>query len=556
MMFAFRIATSVGIGHLMRMKWLALELQNRGCQSLFILDEQSENLFPFLAEIESELVYLSNSPFSAQEGVQEDAQQCLQLMEKFPDINTIILDSYDLGIEWERVIKSADKKVVVFDDLARQHYCDILFDAKWLGADTPSRYKDKLPDTCRAFLGPQYAILSPAYKNNKNERFLTEVDTKKVLMSLGGGGDLNIIAKLVTVLYQQVTVKNELEIIVVIGPKAENIALVELIAKVNPQVTFLYQPKCLAKYYCQTDLFVGALGTSLYELAATKTPTITFSIAENQQNNYCDLADLGHYFHLSTFDARDAQQVEYFSRLIVSMLDQLPRTRALRAEPTFEVDGTGAVSIVDILLDADSQQIPSAKASSTQYTSDFSDDNERFTLNDSMYIRPVNDKDINHYRQSRNLPNNSERMTIQTEIHPLEHYVWWFNNNRQSYVLYQNEQPLLYIWHQESLVNDKQYIYGGWFTAQGEVPFNVAMLALKWQLEYTQKLFPQGHWLAVINKENKFVNLLNKYMGFSTIAIEDKSFQITQKLFPQASVADFNFVELNFTELSFDTSEE
>jgi hypothetical protein len=65
-------------------------------------------------------------------------------------------------------------------------------------------------------------------------------------------------------------------------------------------------------------------------------------------------------------------------------------------------------------------------------------------------------------------------------------------------------------------------------------------------LEYTQTIFPQGHWLAVINKENKFVNLLNQYMGFSKTAINKEAFDITEILFPQASTADFNFVELDF----------
>jgi UDP-2,4-diacetamido-2,4,6-trideoxy-beta-L-altropyranose hydrolase len=544
MMFAFRVATQVGIGHVMRMKWLALELQNQGCRSIFILDHQSEAVLPFLAEIESD-VFCLNETYQSDE---EDALHTLKYLQDFPHIGTVILDSYTLGISWEKTLKKANKKVIVFDDLAREHQCDMLFDAKWLGTKTSLRYHGKLPEKCFTFLGPQFAILSPAYQCTKNKSTFVEGSRKKVLLSLGGGGDLNILAKLITKVYQQFSLQDNPEIFVVIGPKAENITQIEFLAKQNAHVTLLYQPKCLAKYYRQADLFVGALGTSLYELAATKTPAITFSIADNQQNNDNNLADLGHYFHLASFNAEDTQQVEHFSRLIVSMLEQLPRVRALRELPVIEVDGAGAANIADILLSTAYQHLPLAQTAVIEGKRECNGENEKFILNDSSYLRKVNDKDVNHYRQSRNLPNNSKRMTIQTEIESLEHYMWWLNNERQSYVLYQNNQPLLYIWHQVFLVNEKQYLYGGWFTAQGEVPFNVAMLALKWQLEYTKKVFPQGHWLAVINKKNKFVNLLNKYMGFSAIPKAHDSFQITQNIFSQALPADFNFVELNFDE--------
>jgi UDP-2,4-diacetamido-2,4,6-trideoxy-beta-L-altropyranose hydrolase len=542
MMFAFRVSTLVGIGHVMRMKWLALELQNRGYQSIFILDYDSEHLLPFLVELNSLFFYLDKKQLDER----EDALQTLQFISAFSDINTVILDSYELGKVWECTLKAANKKVVVFDDLAREHDCDILFDAKWLGANTEQRYQGKISEDCLAFLGPQYAILSPAYKNSEIRKFTHDREIKKILMSLGGGGDLRIIAKLVAALYQELNNQAEIETTIVIGPKAENIHLVEKLAKQYGQVTLLYQPKCLAKHYSRADLFVGALGTSLYELAATKTPAITFSIADNQQNNYCDLADLGHYLHLPSLDI---EQFDYVGKLIISTITQLPRLIALREFPFVEVDGNGASHIVDILLNDD--PISLSKVPLIKNKAKLFDERESLVINDSISIYKVNDKDINHYRQSRNLPNNSERMTIQTEIKPLEHYLWWFNNRRESYVLYQNELPLLYIWHQDylhqgSLYQDKQYLYGGWFTAQGNVPFNIAILALKWQLEYTQTIFPQGHWLAVINKENKFVNLLNQYMGFSKTDTEQESFLITQKFFPQALTSEFNFVELDF----------
>ncbi|TYK65599.1 UDP-2,4-diacetamido-2,4,6-trideoxy-beta-L-altropyranose hydrolase [Colwellia echini] len=553
MMFAFRVSTSVGIGHVMRMKWLALALQNKGFQSIFIFDyladNQENSLLPFLTELNSLFFYLEKAPNDEH----EDAQLSLAFITAFPSIEHVILDSYDLGYNWEQTLKNANKRVIVFDDLAREHCSDIVFDAKWVGLKTNERYQHKVPESCRTFLGPQYAILSPAYSNVKRVKNNNNLAIKKVLMSLGGGGDLQLIADIVEVLSQEMKSLPRIEISIVIGPKAENAHVIEALATRYRNIILLYQPKCLADYYLQTDLFVGALGTSLYELAATKTPAITFSIAANQQNNYCDLDDLAHHLHLPFLALED---IPSFGKLIEMALLQLPRLTLLRESATVNVDGNGVFNIVNILLCDELHTLTNSLP--TNVVNTLSNDKDIIALNDSLTIRKVNDKDINHYRESRNLPNNSERMTIQSEIEPLEHYLWWFNinNQRESYVLYKSEQPLLYIWHQmfsqKSALDSKngnclkQYLYGGWFTAQGNVSFNIAMAALQWQLEYTRTLFPRGHWLAVINQENKFVNLLNQYMGFSQIPANSEALKITQSLFPQASTSHFNYVELDF----------
>ena len=73
------------------------------------------------------------------------------------------------------------------------------------------------------------------------------------------------------------------------------------------------------------------------------------------------------------------------------------------------------------------------------------------------------------------------------------------------------------------------------------MPFNLAMLTLQWQLEFCKASHPNAIWLAVIHKDNKFVNLLNRYMGFVAIPIHSKEYKVTQQLFPLAD-EKFNFV--------------
>jgi hypothetical protein len=133
-------------------------------------------------------------------------------------------------------------------------------------------------------------------------------------------------------------------------------------------------------------------------------------------------------------------------------------------------------------------------------------------------------------------------MTITETISQVEHYTWWFNTRRESFVLEENGQALLYVWHQLYEIENKEYLIGGWFAANDSVNFVHAQLILDWQLNFTQAQWPNAHWLAVINKDNKFVNLLNQRAGFVPIEKDSAEYQAVQTLFSKASEEDFNYV--------------
>ena len=69
----------------------------------------------------------------------------------------VILDHYQLGIEWECAIKKKVRHLVVIDDFEeRAHDCDILID-KNLYEKINERYQNLVPKDCKKLLGPKYA---------------------------------------------------------------------------------------------------------------------------------------------------------------------------------------------------------------------------------------------------------------------------------------------------------------------------------------------------------------------------------------------------------------
>jgi hypothetical protein len=164
------------------------------------------------------------------------------------------------------------------------------------------------------------------------------------------------------------------------------------------------------------------------------------------------------------------------------------------------------------------------------------------SLSPEHRLRAVRDSDINHYLESRNLAANRRNMIGCQDIPQLQHYAWWFEARRDSFLLEKDGVPCLYIWHEMREHEGRRFLIGGWFVCEGEARFQDALLALNWQLEHCDAHYPGAPWIAVINRTNRFVKLLNEYIGFQDIAPEHAYGKIIASVFPQASHHDFHFV--------------
>ena len=134
-----RVSTCLGIGHLMRIKWLLLELQSNAQASItLVLDIQKADVAPFIQELVCDDIHFVET------ASQQDIATLLRVI-KTSNADLVILDHYDLDVEYEKQIYSEGNKLAVFDDLGRDHYCDFLFDAKWMGELTQKRYDKKSP---------------------------------------------------------------------------------------------------------------------------------------------------------------------------------------------------------------------------------------------------------------------------------------------------------------------------------------------------------------------------------------------------------------------------
>lgn len=546
-MFVFRVLNKDGrgLGHLVRCAHLAKCLISKGRHVAFILDFQygyERDYLPTGAKVFS--LYSNHNQCavesSSEQSEAEDAALSVAIIKRIPDVDTVVVDHYALTAQWESTFTRAGYRVAVIDDTnQRQHQCDFLFDQKWDGQATKTRYAHLVDNSCQRFLGPEYALLSDVYGQVSQYKRCSNT----LLLSLGGGGDLRILSAILEPLSKHSRF-SELVIKLVIGPQASNVEPLKKQLAHFDNIRFIENETNLYQHYCEAALFVGALGTSLYELAACKTPAITFALASNQVNDTLALEQLGHYFHL---DDVNSLEMDKLAQLIVTLMANQERVTSLIENASMLVDGLGVERVAAILL---GEYVPPKTEPLSAPIAPLA------LLKNDLSVREVVDADINRYLLSRNQSNNSARMTIKAEIDKAQHYYWWFSNRRHSYAIVKNnatlnncgntkeENVVMYIWHQALLFDNDNFLIGGWFTVGRQVTFDIAIIALKWQLTHTAVMHPNHMWIAVINKDNKFVNLLNKYMGFSQSVVGSKAFSATLQAFPLATQSEFNFVKL------------
>jgi len=525
-----------GIGHLVRCLQLAKELKKHNVRVIFVLDSIEPNIHAFLSDIE--YITLYDSPQNLLNQI-IDAQKFIKLCEKFHPSYAIV-DDYRLSKEWEVLISNYVDKLAVIDDILREHQCDLIIDMKFRGSSTNQSYDALVATDTIKLLGPHYILLSEKYRQASIEEQYcnqeNQTDSFNIMISIGGGGDFSQCKKIIlNLLEHQGEFEKPIKIMPVLGPLSINSEKFVNSLKRYHNIMPLIGKTDLFPFLKETHLYIGAAGGTLYQLLSLQIPALTFAIAENQHSEKKQLEHLGHYFHLDSLSTNTIEQIPAFCKTVAS---NYPKFTALIKQARLNIDGYGACRIAEQLLSMPASSVLNETEPNERL-------NNNINLSEHYQLREVTDQDINNYLTSRNLPSNCQNMIQADKIPFLNHYTWWFKTQRESYLLSKNDSPCLYIWHEVKRYKQQNFMIGGWFVCHENVGFQEALLALNWQLSYCQQNFPNIPWVAVIHRENKFVKLLNKYLGFEDIGLDHAYSSAISALFNEASFDDFYYVTFN-----------
>lgn len=283
----------IGSGHFMRCFTLALELVRTGSKVRFLCRHISPTLAAKVRAAGMELRILpsllnrdcvQDLAHSSWLGVgqMEDATDSIGAL-KDAKWDWLIVDHYALDVRWEREVRQVVERIMVVDDLAdRKHCCDVLLDQN-LGK-AAGHYANLVPDDCELLLGPTYALLAPMFQENRGSSISARLGrpAERLLITMGGV-DKDDITGWVLGNLRNAILPMDMSITVVMGGAAPWVDRVRRLASEMQWCTEVFvDVNDMARRMVESDVAIGAAGSTTWERCCLGLPSIVLVLASNQ----------------------------------------------------------------------------------------------------------------------------------------------------------------------------------------------------------------------------------------------------------------------------------
>ncbi len=200
---------------------------------------------------------------------------------------TIIVDSYYVSKQYllslqQFCIESAALLVYIDDLLAFPYPCDILINYNLYALDKENEYKHmyQTASTPKFLLGPSYMPLRAEFQNIGRRN--VNIIAKNILISTGGADSCHIALSLAKQIILYAEFLQNFHFHFIIGTMNEDAKEIQQMIHNSTLITLHFNLHKIAKLMQHCDLAISAAGSTLYELCATQTPTITYILADNQ----------------------------------------------------------------------------------------------------------------------------------------------------------------------------------------------------------------------------------------------------------------------------------
>ncbi len=325
-------STAIGTGHIFRCLSLAEKLRKEGAEVVFLTRTLAGHIN---TRIDAQGFRITEVP---------EPDDPAAYLPAIGLLDWLVVDHYGISAPWETHARPFTRHLMVLDDLAdRSHDCDLLVDQNFF-EDMDTRYRQLVPESATIFVGPAYALLRPEFRQLRGRLGERSGEIRRMMISLGGADPNNATR----------TVLDGLALLDLSGIEVDVI-----VGAANPQPEQIQErTEALGFRYCrnipdmaermaQTDLFIGAGGTTTWERMALGLPGIVVSIADNHRELSRQLAEHGCQLYLGPSETLSPESVA----AAVATLRHCPETlRFMGRRGMSLVDGLGTERVCEFLL--------------------------------------------------------------------------------------------------------------------------------------------------------------------------------------------------------------
>lgn len=331
----------LGHGHVTRCLALADALAREGAEVVFLCQQLPGDA---VAQIRDAgfLCWLLSAVCS----MDDDADQTANLLDHAPGWDWLVIDHYSLRARWGLALRSRVGRILVIDDLAnRLLHGDALLDQNF-HPDAAQRYAGLVAPTTLQWLGPQYALLRPAFARARAARAPRDGQIQSVLVCFGGADSRNATQ---SVLDEVLPAFPTLSFDAVAGAANPHVASLQQCIRRHTHATLTVAADDMPQRMAEADLYIGAGGSMNWERAALALPGITLAVAENQRAVCQLLHERGEGLHLGDFETLSPGAVREAVR---RLLADATTVREMGARLATHCDGRGAERVASAMLAA------------------------------------------------------------------------------------------------------------------------------------------------------------------------------------------------------------
>lgn len=268
---------SIGFGHIMRCLSIADAVAALHREVLFILADDT------VQKLVADRGYPSIVLGTTYNDLKEEAEKVSSIIADNKS-GALIIDSYFVTEHYLNVLwstcRSVSCRLVYMDDvLAFPYPCDVLLNYNIYGLDADYRGLYKEAQTTPIFLlGTSYAPLRREFQNLAPR--IVRRQGRNILISTGGSDCEHITLELVEEIRKRAV--GDIVFHLIVGAMNEDKEFIYNRTKDHPNIVLYENVKNMSVLMQSCDVAISAAGSTLYELCATQTPTITYILADNQ----------------------------------------------------------------------------------------------------------------------------------------------------------------------------------------------------------------------------------------------------------------------------------
>lgn len=322
---------TIATGHVMRCLSIAEAARDNGMDTVFILaDIQAEDMI----QSKGFRTIVLNSTWN---DLEKELPDLLDLIAK-ENMEILLIDSYFVTGKYLATLNQVTS-VAYIDDLNSFLYpVDTLI--AYANYWKKMNYEENYPDT-KLLLGCSHVPIRKEFQNLPPK--LIRENIENLLILTGGSDNLGISENIL----DHIPVEKYKKIDVICGRYFEQFDYLK--AKYsNCQSVHLHKAvENIIDYMLDADVAISAGGTTLYELCATGTPTITYSFADNQLDNVRQFAEDGIMRYVG--DIRYDKVYENMQTVVESYQEKSYRNQ-ISTQMKKLIDGQGAARVINQLF--------------------------------------------------------------------------------------------------------------------------------------------------------------------------------------------------------------